>query len=575
MLRTAARNALASLVFCAPAVMAGPYTGTAAACSGSTAVTTCKVDLTEFMKSKFNYTYNGHTYTSDSTNLNAAANSASTSSFRYMKSGGQWIYHYYDSVTEHPTNPPNPPYSANSVTYATGDVNVKEGFMTHPRFPNVLMHSKTGTNTTEGGTLEMFHWATGNDNAMVVLSEPQWSTKGWYSYFMTEPAPNMQWIRRGYFWADKVFDVTYSGTGWQSAVRTWGGSNYLNVNSSGATTTTEFGGATNSVLVRYLPAESGSGWINAGLGELPTTGTMEVLEVVVRGHNSDGSIYWWEKFDYARQKLADGSYNYFGLVRFQNSLDYRRAGLQKCVAGVPPSGHSNATCGDYDLIIESTGNYNAFHDANSAGQGVTIKNWYDTALLPANKKQNDPKFTKRVNANDTSLPHNRGGFVPPGPGADAKNASFLGSSSGAGDMIYLENTTVEQDWYLYPNGEDPITAPAVSPTNYCREGYQYLGSLMVTQSYNGLTGTTRNTAPALHWVIMCGKSTDAYLQASDPGSASCNTGYVTRGYFANPNHASVWTCAPGGSCSDQSAKGYVNLCVSGNETPFTFPDPNP
>jgi hypothetical protein len=142
-------------------------------------------------------------------------------------------------------------------------------------------------------------------------------------------------------------------------------------------------------------------------------------------------------------------------------------------------------------------------------------------------------------------------------------------------MLYLENMTVEQDWYIYPNGKDPLFAPAASPTNYCRDGYKYLASFPTARSYNGLTGTVENTG-ALHWVVVCGTSTDAYFHGSNGnGDQSCGPGYVSRGWWGNPNHLTFSTCYPDGSCTDQGAKQFINMCVSAKETQLTFPAPNP
>ncbi|MFS2134372.1 hypothetical protein [Duganella sp. Dugasp56] len=540
---------------CWSVAQAAPYSGNAPACTPTSTPQTCKIDLTDFMKSQFNWTIGGKTYTSDSTNLSAAANSASTSSFRFIRKEGNSIYDY----------------DSNTLKFGTADVTVKQGFMNHPSLPNVLLHSKTGTNT--GGTLEVFRWAAGLDNAMYVQSEP-YDNGGWKSFAQRESAPNMQWINRGYFWSDKLFDVVKNPANpaeWVSATRTWSGSDHDDILPSGAKTGTTLIGSTNSVVVRYYPAENGA-WVNAGLGQLPST-PLEILEVVLR-KEVGSAVTWWEKFDYARQKRADGSYNYFGMIRFQSSFDYYSHPYAKCTNGVPPAGHANGECGDADLLIEITSHYNAFTNALDAQQGKTVKAWYDTALLPAYKPQNDPKLTLRSTPGDLTLPHNRGGFIPPGSGADAKGVSFGGSSTAPpGQMLYLENTTVEQDWYIYPNGQDPLYAPAASPTNYCREGYSYLASFTTTESYNGLNGASTK---GLHWVIVCGTSTDAYFQGSNGAQeASCNPGYISRGWFGKPTNLSMTTCLPGGSCVDATAKPYINLCVSQKETAFTYPAPNP
>lgn len=176
---------------------------------------------------------------------------------------------------------------------------------------------------------------------------------------------------------------------------------------------------------------------------------------------------------------------------------------------------------------------------------------------------------------DPALPHNRGGFVPPGNGSDARANTVIGATSGSGgDMLYLENRTFTQDWYIYPNGKDPLFAPSPSPTNYCRDGYRFLGAMPVTRSFNGLTQRDENPG-SLHWVVLCGTGSDLLLQASNAGEASCPASYVTRGWFAKPTHLGTTTCTTRGVCSDQTSKAFVNLCVSSRETQYRYPAPHP
>lgn len=541
--------------------LAAPYSGNSPPCTPTATAQTCKINLTDFMKSQFNWTVGGKTYTSDSTNLSAAANSANTSSFRFIRKAGMITYDYNNDVNLFPS----------------GDITIKDGFMTHPRFPNVLLHSKTGTNKIGGGALEVFRWAGGLDNAMYVLSEP-YDVGGWKSFDQREPAPNMQWINRGYFWADKEFDVVRNPNNpaqWLgTTTRSWSGNDHDDINANGGKDGLTMIGPRNSVVVRYYPAENGA-WINAGGGQLPTT-PMEVLQIVLRVHDENGVIYWYETFDYARQKLADGSYNSFGLIRFQSSHTYPPSNpLAYCSNGVPPAGHSNGKCGELNMLLVTQAHYNAFTNALDPAQEGTVKAWYDTALSLAYKAKNDPKLTKRATPEDVHLPHNRGGFVPPGSGNDAKGVYFGGSGTAPpGQMLYLESTTVEQDWYIYPNGKDPLFAPAASPTNYCREGYNYLASVPVSRSYNGLNGNEETSGA--HWIIVCGTSTDAYFQGSNGANeASCAPNYVSRGWFGKPTNLSMTTCLPGGTCTDATAKPFINMCVSFNETAATYPAPNP
>jgi hypothetical protein len=467
------------------------------------------------MQSKFSYTYNGKNFTSDSTNLSAAANFALSSSFRYLKQHGVISYDY----------------ASNSVSYASSDQLTKQGFMAHPTLPNVLLHSKTQYSTTNGGPLEVFRWAEGVDNAMYVVAEAQWATGGFNSYDTPESAPNLYWKNRGYFWADKVMDVTRDPSNpneWKSAPRVWQGMGYDVIDANGAKTARAIdSGALFKTFVRYLPSVSATErGLNDGDGELPLSGTLEVLEVVVQRIPSvNAAPVWWEKFVYARQRLATGDYNSFGLVRFASSQDYRSGSVLKCVNGVPPASKSNLKCGDDDLLLSASNHYNAFYNATDARQGVTIKQWYDAVLAGPTKFQNDPKLVKRSDPADATLPHNRGGFVPPGAGSDAKGNGFVGSTGGSGgDWLYLENTTFDQDWYIYQNSKDPLYAPATSPTNYCREGYQLLGSMVVTKSFNGLTQQVEDTG-ALQWALVCGTGSKLLIQASNAGEASCPSSY--------------------------------------------------
>lgn len=554
-------------VSCLPLAQAAPYGGSGVACTPSSTAATCKIDILEFMKSKYEFTTGGRTprtYVADSTNLSASANATANSAFQYIKAAGRY---YYDIKT-------------GKVLSFTDDVTVRQGFMNHPTLPNVLMHSKGGSNTLAGGTVEYFRWTGGADNSVYVISEPAYKFHpdrpeyGFRSYSQTEPAPNMNWRNRGYFWADKEFDVSRNPANpneWLAPVRSWLGSHHDEVDwQKGKFRTRNVDGTINSVQVRYYPNENGA-WINEGGGMLPS-GPMEVLAVVLRRHHpKDGSIFWWERYDYARQKQANGAYQNFGMIRFSSSLNYAQfPNAPKCTNGLPPA--PGLKCGDFDFVVEGEGHYNAFTSGTEVGQ--TVQQWYQTALSEPNKARNDPKLTKRSTAEDLILPNNRGGFIPLGNGADAKGVGFVGGGAN-GDMLYLEASNVEQDWYVYPNGRDPLFAPALSPTNYCRDGYKYLASFPASKSYNGLTGSVEDTGN-LHWVIVCGTSTDLYFHGSNGGGdPSCNNGYITRGWWANPYHLTVSTCYPNGSCSDQASKQYINMCVSSKETQFTYPAPNP
>lgn len=553
----------------ASVAQAAPYTGSAPACSSMSTATTCKIDIADFMQSKFSYTYNGKTFTSDSTNLSAAANTAQTSSFRYLKQAGVITYNYASNNVSYPTN---------------GDQDIRGGFMNHPTLPNVLLHSKTQHSFDKGGPLEIFRWAGGVDNAIYVTAEAQWTTGGYNSYYSSDEAPNTYWKNRGYFWADKLLDVTRNVANpneWIGKARIWTGQGYDVIGANGAkapVNSREYDGrAIFRSFVRYFPSVSAAErGLNDGGGELPPSGTMEILEIVVQRIASKDAVVptWYEKFVYARQRLADGSYNAFGLVRFASSQNYAVPGLLKCVNGVPPAGKNNLKCGDDDLLLYASNHYNAFHNATDR-QGETVKQWYDKILAGPTKFQNDPKLVRRSNANvdDASLPHNRGGFLYPGNGADAKGNIILGSSSASGgDMVYLQNTTFDQDWYIYPNAKDPLYAPAASPTNYCREGYRFLGSFVVPRSFNGLTQTDENPGHH-HYAVACGTGSNLLLQASNAGDAPCPASYVTRGWFAIPAGNEVTTCTAGGGCTNQQNKGYLNFCVSATETKFQYPAP--
>lgn len=543
------------LMTAATSAHAAPYTGTSTLCTSVSTPTTCKINLVDFMRSKFTFSNGVGTYTSNSTNLSAAENTGLSSSLRYIKAAGAITYDY----------------ATDSFSTATEDITVKQGFMSHPTIPNVLLHSKAGENQKEGGTLEIFRFAGGNDNAVYVTAEPNWQFSGYHSYAVKDAAPNIHWRNRGAYWFDNAFSVTRSGTSnvWVSAVRTINLGEYdtIGANSGKFGNTAERApGYKSSMYVQYFPAESGS-WINQGGGGLPTP--LEVVSLHQRLLDPNGQIVAWERFDYARHRRSDGTYNDFGMIRFQSSLDYTGTTPPlKCVNGLPPASKPRAICVDGGLILMQDTHYNAFYNGSDPRQRGTVKQWYDAALAYLGNFKNDPKFTVRSTAEDKTLPHNRGGFLPPGSGQDAKGVSFNSSQ-----MLYLENTTIDHDWYVYPNGKDPLFAPSASPTNYCREGYRFLGSLPVTQSYNGLTGTVENTG-SLHWVVLCGTGPDALLQASNAGEPSCPASHVTRGWFAKSSSLSTTTCSPTtGACADQTGKAYVNFCVSANQTPQVFPAP--
>lgn len=540
--------AAALLTLVAGAAVAAPYTANSPVCTPSATAQTCRIELLDFMKSQFNWTTGGKTFTSDSTNLAAAANSASTSSFRYIPRYGSIEY----------------VKASNSRKIAASDIPVKTGYMNHPTLPNVLLFSKTGSASADGGPLEVFRWAGGNDNAMWVTAE---SGGGWRSYEQRDLVSGMNWINRGYFWADKTFDVTRNPNNpaeWVSTTRSWGGTDHDVINLSGLKVgITALDSTSTSLTVRYYPADNGA-WINNGGGNLPTT-PMEILETVYKKY-ANGVVTSWEKFRYARQKLANGSYNYFGLIFFQSTYDYNASDRPAyCSGSVPPADYSNGECGENNLLIRYTTHYNALSNALDSIQGSTVKAWYDTALSYGVKNKNNPMLTKRAIAEDPEMTQNRGGFVPPGDGQDAFGNHISGSlTSGLGEMVYLSNTTFEQDWYIYPNGKDPLFAPRASDTNYCREGYKFLASFPAIRSYNGLNRTVESGA--LHWVIVCGSSTDAYFHGSDGGSdPGCPTGYIGRTWFTKPTNLSMTACTPSSGCLDLTAKSHINLCVKHTE----------
>ncbi|HEU4409430.1 MAG TPA: hypothetical protein VFS43_29500 [Polyangiaceae bacterium] len=501
------------------------------------------------MKSQYSYTYNGVTYTYDGTNINSSWNSAPSSSFLSV-SGLQEF---------------NP---ATNTKTLISPWNVWPGFVTHPALPNVLMFSK---GSAPGQGLEFFRWSANPDNSMYVLSEPPSGNYLFKSFGSTLSAPTANWRHRGYNWFDLKFDVTKNASGVWLGPRNATGPAYYDMHNAPnsekiATEQWHADGAQQFRYVNYYPALS-EAWINQFGGHLPTP--LEVLELVHGTTGASGQVTSWEKYYYARQKLANGSYNYFGLIRWTNALP--TWGYGKCTNGVPPAQYSNASCGDFDLIVQFDQPYNAFKLASGSGY-PTAQAYLNSAYAATRSWKNDMKITRRtavepVITNSTSaandanyMPHLRGGFIPQGNGNDVHGTAFAGSATGGGDWVYLENSLVDQDWYVYPAGKDPLYSPQSSPVNYCRDGYQYRGSLAVSKSYSGLSGQVED-AGSPHWIVLCATSDEMYVNASNAGEPSCATGYTNRSWWENFSHAGVWACQPGQACADLSSKNYVNICV--------------
>src|SRR3569832_2099311 len=90
---------------------ATPYTGSAPSCP-ATSGSTCSVDLRDFMKSKYSYTFNGVTYTFDGSSFTNSANTAATGAFVTASKYLHW----------------------NGSTYAQLAWLANTGFVAHPRF---------------------------------------------------------------------------------------------------------------------------------------------------------------------------------------------------------------------------------------------------------------------------------------------------------------------------------------------------------------------------------------------------------------------------------------------------------
>ncbi|GGC87166.1 hypothetical protein [Undibacterium terreum] len=559
-----------SLLTCGGYAHATQYTGNSPACPTATG-SVCSVDILDFMKSNFSYSAGGNSYTFDGSSKDSAANQSANSAFVSVPK-----LMYYDPVQNKQVD--------------MGPWGVNAGFVNHPTQPNIKMFSK-GAAPAEG--LELFRWGTNPDNSVYVQSEPSGDSAYLFKSFgTTVSAPTVNWNHRGYFWFDKKFDVSSAGGGiWLGPRYNLPALYYDKLDSKSVKTGTEnwhLNGANLYTYVNYYPASSAT-WINEYGGLLPTP--LEVVELVLGGLDSSGQPEWWEKYYYARSKLPDGSYNNFGLIKWQNAYPTfgNAAGSPplKCVNGVPPAQYSNAVCGDFNLIIQYNEPYNIFRRPSAAGYS-SVSAYLNSAWAANGAWKNDIKMTKRSVATPTiapnapnaanAMPHIRGGFIPPGNGNDAHGDIITGSPNQSGDWVYLENSLSDQDWYIYPAGKDPLYAPSASPVNYCRDGYQYLGSMVVSKSYNGLTGQVEDNGSP-HWVILCGTSQDAYLNASSNGEQSCTAGYTNRTWFSNPTHAGLWACTPGNGCADASAKNNVNFCVNNNQcaggqcnpTPSTYP----
>lgn len=595
-------------------VQAGQYTGNSPACTRamSNSTTTCSIDLLDFMKNKSDHVFNGVRFTMDSTNLNAPANSQASSSFK------TWTRRYLYKLDKDSADDWNPNDAANLG---------RSIYMQHPSSPNLLLYSSSYTNNP-AAAIAYSRWGGNEDNSLYVLSEAgqyRGPEHQLYKSFGQAYDPTLKnWRNRGYIWFDKKFDISLVNGKGILAPRPKADS-YYDVFADGLPGSPLPEGG---MIKQNSDDSKGSEFIEASydanssdtlinkpspiMTSMIPNVPLEVL-TITHGTRKDGKVTWFEKYFYARQQLADGSYNSFGLIRFidtfpTNSLD-GKLGFDffnfKCTGGVLPTiptsdeakkilpnNLQSARCDESGLILKEDTAYNGFKLANSyvveenfPTSYPTVKSWMDAALSPQNKWKNDVKITTRVvqgtlDPDSKSLPHNRGGFVPFGVGTDSKNTTFSGKAIGQvsqpNDWLFLENSTVDQDWYIYPNGKDPLFATGPSPTNFCRDGYRILGSMAVTESYNGLTGEFHKPS-GLHWVLLCGTNDNAYLQTSNPGEKSCNDGYSIRTFFQNFNHYGVYTCTPGQGCVDASAKNYVNFCVKTNECAagMCMSSPNP
>lgn len=545
-----------------------PYTGSASPCTSASSATICSVDMLDFMKSKYSYTVNGFTYTSNSDNI---TDSSSNSLGKTVQQRS---------------------YNVATASWSYTGSNLKTGFMKNPKVSNSLLFSPNGDPSTG-----YFVWDAGMDNSIYVVAEPPSDDTYMFKSFTTTNTPTVQssWQNRGYFWSDKKMDMTPAGSGkWTGPSRITPVNGYYKFSTSGALTgvrldgydaTGPTGAVSALTEVTYWSNLSDPNVINQfNTTNVKLPSTLEVVELKFSIRDVNGNTRFWEKYYYGRQNLGGGSFNSFGLIKFQHAT--RNAAV--CSGGAPTPSHSSAVCDSTDpqgtLYIDSDTPISSFWtDPNGAANYVA--NWW--AVSTSAKWKNDLKFTKRTTADayqnieeTGARPKNRGGFKPQGAGNDSSGATILTS-----DWVFMENNGVDEDWYLYPNGTDPLYAPSASPTNYCRDGYVFVGAIVVPTSYNvlkyggGIEGdwaTTKSgdigtyvpskTGSSNHWLVMCstlntsGTGQTAYINATNSGEASCAANYTTRLWF-NANHTGVTACPTGSSCFDGSAKNYVNFCV--------------
>ncbi|MYN24951.1 hypothetical protein [Duganella levis] len=526
---------------------ATPYTGTASPCTSTTPSNqVCSVDMLDFMKSK--YAYNGHLSNSDNmydTTSNSLLNNAN-----------------------------NRAYDLTTKTWTTYNGDLKAGFMKHPTVSNSLMFSPNASPSAG-----YFLWDGGMDNSIYVVAEPTSTVGLLFKSFSTTniAAAKSNWQNRGYYWSDKKMDMTPVGGGkWTYPDRITPVSSHYDFNTSNVQNGVRLDGYDPSTYaaavtsVTYYSNMSDPNIPNGG-SELPST--MEIVELKYSVKDASGQVRFSESYYYGRQNL-----NAFGLIRWRHSTYNPTV----CSNGLPTGAYPNVICDtsfpSSALYIDAEGPYAKFVTVNLA-------TWWGTTM--ATKWKNDVKFTRRGTADaygnvaeTGARPRNRGGILPQGAGNDSTLAAFTSA-----DWIYMESSGVDEDWYLYPSGMDPIYPTA--PSNYCRDGYEFVGAIVTTRSYNllnwgggtegdwavnpatGSVGTVYPAAgPSPHWVAMCGtKNTSgptAYINASDAGEDSCAAGYAPRFWF-NSNHTGVTACPAGQSCFNGAAKNYINFCVKASE----------
>lgn len=541
---------------------AAPYIGTAAPCS-ALSTSTCRVDVLQFMKTK--YSYNGYTLNYDN-HTDSTQNSLRAASYRQIYRPAIFAWEYV---------------TGNSLPF---------GLAQHQTISNAVIYLSTTQGTAK--SLGYYSWGTGDVNALHVMSEISFqdTSNSWFKTFTGANTSYSQddFQNRGYYWTDYSFDVTPIGGGvFVGPTRDKPAHGYLDFNYANvllherwdaynaAALPGDTSGAKMVATVNFYPNFTDSNVLNKGAGSLPST--LEVLKVTHTRKSSNGTVMMWESYYYGRQRLTNGTYNYFGEIFYESGA--RDTNI--CLNGVPSTAHPFALCDS------ATNTYYAERSTFGGFVFDTPATKYAQALAVTYK--NDPKFTKRTaqdsygNVQEHSFkPNNRGGFRPQGAGADSTGNLVLNT-----DMVYLESNGADQDVYLFVAGQDPVSSTQPTPPNYCRSGYQFVGSIVTAQSYSVIkygggvrgdwytnpgSGSIGTMMPAsgtqVHWISFCATSNSTgpmmYINAGNAGEESCSAGYTPRLWF-NANHSGVTACPIGGGCFDGIAKNYINMCVKSSQ----------